>query len=204
MDLIKKIMPCTLIEKAAGKPLVALVSTPGADYVGDIIMPMPNEKGGGWMVEEFNRRGGRINWMHDTLTRPNLAKARAIPSVEGLLLEVQFDLHDKKGATLDRKYREGYLDEWSVSFHGVAGRSEPNNKGGITFWESRLFEVSAVNAGMNPETETLAKSFVDLGRRLAAVEAAVLAKPADDAADAKELIEELANFRAALVREQRN
>lgn len=205
MELTRKVMTGSVVEKADGRPLVALVSRPNADLVGDVIKSLPNERGNGWQVDDFNKRGGRINWMHDVF-RPNLAKAKARPSEEGLLLEVTFDLKDAFAAEIDRKYREGYLDEWSVGFYGVKDKMEPNDDGGFTFFEAKLSEVSAVNAGMHPETATLAKSFEQIGQRLAAVEAAILHHDDDDGSSAKalELLDEINRLRAALVGEQRS
>ena len=205
MEITRKVMACTVVEKAAGKPLVALVSCPTADYVGDIIKSMPNERGKGWLVDDFNKRGGRINWMHDVF-RPNLAKAKARPSEDGLVLEVDFDLKDSFAAELDRKFREGFLDEWSVGFYGVEGKAEANDMGGRTFYEAKLSEVSAVNTGMHPETQTLAKSFEQIGQRLAAVEAAVLSRGDDDelSAKAQALLTDLERLRAGLVPVQRS
>jgi hypothetical protein len=76
-----------------------------------------------------------------------------------LLLKVQFDMSDDFAADLDRKYREGYLDEWSVGFWPSEGKYAENDHGGLDFYEQRLDEVSAVNQGMNPNTATVSKAY---------------------------------------------
>lgn len=199
MELIYKAGVGQLVEKAEGKPLIALVSTPDVDTDGDVIVPLATDKGAGWDVSDFNARGGRIFWMHDGWTHPNLAKAKAIPSAEGLLLEVAFDPEDELAVKLDRKYREGYLSEWSVGFRGV--KYDDNTTGGRTFYEAKLFEVSAVNQGANPNTRVLQKSLDDLAtleRRLAAIEQAIVDKHEISEAKASETLAAIARDLAAV------
>jgi len=205
---ITKLMTATLVEKAAGKPLVALVSTAAPDGVGDVLHQGANDKGAGWITGGFNKRGGRIYWMHNPF-EPNLAKARAEVSAEGLLLHVDFDKADPLASTLDRKYREGFLSEWSVGFTPEAGKYAPNDHGGLDFYEQTLNEVSAVNEGMNPQTDTLAKSWLgaaqsveDFDRRLREVEAVIMRaeKDSEELASARlrEMLEDLNRVRGAV------
>lgn len=155
MNTQRKVMVGKVIEADAGKPIVAVVSTQDKDLAGDVIWQSPNERGRGWVLDGFNK-AGRIYWMHDPF-RPNLAKAKAWVDDGRLLLSVEFDKGDEFAAELDRKYREGYLSEWSVGFRPVDGKYAANEAGGYDFYESVLDEVSAVNQGMNPNTETVSK-----------------------------------------------
>ena len=151
---INKVMAAKVVEAPAGKPIVALVSTENVDLAGDVIRQAATDKGRGWMLDDFNKRG-RVYWMHNPLV-PNLAKATARVDQSGLLLSVEFDQGDEFARELDRKYREGFLTEWSVGFHPV--KYEPNEHGGYDFFEQTLDEVSAVNQGMNPDTRTISKA----------------------------------------------
>jgi HK97 family phage prohead protease len=145
-----------LVEKAEGKPLVAIVSTEDQDSDGDIIHQGPTEKGEGWLLDSFNSKP-RIFWNHDR-NRPNFAKARAWVDQDKLLLEVKFDMKDPFAAELDRKYRDEFLTDWSVGFRGH--KSEPVDDGsmGLHFYEQTLKETSAVNIGANPYTDTVMKA----------------------------------------------
>jgi hypothetical protein len=155
MEMRRKVMVGKVIEADRGKPIVAVVSTQDKDLAGDVIHQAANERGQGWLLDGFNR-AGRIYWMHDPF-RPNLAKARAWVDDSRLMLSVEFDQGDEFARELDRKYREGFLSEWSVGFRPVEGKYAVNEAGGYDFFESVLDEVSAVNQGMNPHTETVSK-----------------------------------------------
>lgn len=169
-DTTRKIFTGKVVESPKGKPIVAVVSSSEPDLVGDVIHPGPNKRGNGWLLDDFNGRG-RVYWMHDPF-RPNLAKARAWVEGDELYLAVDFDKGDKFAAELDRKYREGYLTEWSVGFRGAV-YDENNEHGGYTFYEQHLDEVSAVNQGMHPGTRTISKSFSDYADTAAEVRAAL-------------------------------
>lgn len=178
MDAKRKVFTGEVVKADKGGPIVAVVSTQNVDYAGDVIMQGPTDKGRGWLLDDFNSRG-RIYWMHDPF-RPNLAKAKARVDGGRLLLEVQFDLADPFAADIDRKYREGFLSEWSVGFRPVEGKYEVNPEGGFTFYEQQLDEVSAVNQGMNPGTQTVSKAYGDyieaaseMSARLDQIEAAM-------------------------------
>jgi HK97 family phage prohead protease len=157
MDTHRKLYTGKVIDAKKGGPIVAVVSTDGVDYAGDIIVQGESEKGAGWLLEDYNSRG-RVYWMHDPF-RPNLANASAAVDDGRLLLRVSFDMADPFAAELDRKYREGFLTEWSVGFRPVEGKYEANEHGGYTFFEQHLDEVSAVNQGMNPGTRTVSKAY---------------------------------------------
>lgn len=159
MDTRRKLYTGKVIDAQKGGPIVAVVSTDDVDYAGDVIVQGHTEKGAGWLLDDYNSRG-RVYWMHDPF-RPNLANASAAVDDGRLLLRVSFDMADPFAAELDRKYREGFLTEWSVGFRPVEGKYEPNEQGGFTFYEQILDEVSAVNQGMNPGTRTVSKAYDD-------------------------------------------
>ena len=147
------------ITKAAkkGGPIVAVVSTEDIDSFGDIVKQGKSDQGDGWLLDEYNK-SGRVYWMHNPF-QPNLAKASARVEGRQLLLTIEFDKADELAMELDRKYREGFLSEWSVGFEPMAEKYEENEHGGVTYYESRLIEVSAVNRGANAHTETISKMF---------------------------------------------
>lgn len=157
MEKIRKVFVGKTVETTAGKPIVAVVSTEDVDFMGDVIYQGATDKGAGWRLDDFNSRG-RIYWMHNPFV-PNLAKASARVDGKQLMLSVQFDLKDKFAAELDRKYREGFLSEWSVGFWPT--KAEDNEHGGKNFYEQDLLEVSAVNQGANPGTRTIDKAYAD-------------------------------------------
>jgi hypothetical protein len=208
MEQRNKVFVGKMVDAEPGKPLVAVVSTEDADGVNDIIVQGKSDKGRGWLLDDFNERG-RIYWMHDPF-RPNLAKARAWVDGPQLMLSVQFDLADPFAAELDRKYRDGFLDEWSVGFRPTSNDAyESNEKGGFTFYEQILDEVSAVNQGMNPNTRTVGKDYLDLAgkvheisERIRSIEAAIMQgqkrKEDDDIAELREAMEALRRARATV------
>jgi len=157
MDQQRKVWTGKVIDAPKDKPIVAVVSTQEPDLVGDVIYQGPSEKGKGWLLDQYNGRG-RVYWMHDPF-RPNLGKATAQVDGDKLLLRVSFDMGDEFAADLDRKYRDGFLDEWSVGFWPSEGKYAENDHGGLDFFEQRLDEVSAVNQGMNPNTSVVSKAF---------------------------------------------
>lgn len=158
MDIKHKLHQCKILDADRGKPIVAVVSTQDVDSDGDVIYQAESERGQGWKLDGFNKRGGRIYWMHNPFM-PNLAKASATVDDGRLLLSVSFDPDDPDAVKLDRKIRGGYIDEWSVGFVPNMDKSEPNSHGGHNIYEAELWEVSVVNQGANPETATLQKSF---------------------------------------------
>lgn len=158
METRRKLFTGKVLEAGQGKPIVAVVSTEQPDYIGDVMIQGENERGKGWLLDDFNSRG-RVYWMHDPF-RPNLAKASAKVDGKQLLLSVEFDMADPFAADLDRKYREGYLTEWSVGFKATVMDTD-NETGGATFYEQELYEVSAVNQGMNPGTGVISKAFTE-------------------------------------------
>ena len=158
MDTRRKLFTGKVMETEEGGPIVAVVSTEQPDLIGDVMIQGKNERGKGWLLDDFNSRG-RVYWMHDPF-RPNLAKASAKVDRKQLLLSVAFDMADPFAAELDRKYREGYLTEWSVGFKPTVVDPE-NDTGGETYYEQELYEVSAVNQGMNPGTGVISKAYTD-------------------------------------------
>ncbi len=158
-EFVVKTVTTQLVQREDGKPLVAVVSTPAVDSYGDIIHQGPNEKGKGWVLERFNQNP-RIYWMHDPF-RPNLAMAKAWVDNDALMHEIRFDVRDSFAAELDRKYREGFLSEWSVGFKPIT--KSPVGEGAFSgehYWEQLLVETSSVNRGANPDTATVSKALL--------------------------------------------
>ena len=166
-DMLYKVHQCKVLDADLGKPIVAQVSTADVDSDGDVIWQEPTEKGRGWLLDGFNKRGGRVYWMHNPFV-PNLAKARAWTDAGQLMLSVDFDREDELAASLDRKIRSGYLDEWSVGFRPV--KYEQREKGGLDIYESELWEVSVVNQGANANTAVLAKVAKQFGESMDLIE----------------------------------
>ena len=159
MEMIYKTAVCKVLEADRSKPIIARVSTASIDMQGDVIWQQENEHGKGWLLNDFNQRGGRIYWMHNPWV-PNLARAKAWVDQSGLMLSVVFDEKDELAATLDRKVRDGYLDEWSVGFEPTA--TKPRDGGGLDIYEAKLWEVSLVNQGANMETATVQKGLASI------------------------------------------
>lgn len=155
---VRKVVTGEIVRAEVGRPLVAVVSTDAIDSYGDIIHQGPSDKGAGWRLERFNN-APRIFWLHNP-ERPNLGKGRAWLEENRLLVEVAFDMKDAFAADLDRKYREGYLSEWSVGFRALKREPRGEGYGGEHFWEQVLLENSAVNRGANPETDTISKAML--------------------------------------------
>ena len=188
------------------QPILAVVSNGNPDLIGDKIIAEKTDRGNGWLLDDFNSRS-RIYWMHDPF-KPNLGKATAWVDKGNLMLSVNFDKNDPFAADLDRKYREGFLTEWSVGFRGVEGKFDTDNEsGGWTFYEQHLDEVSAVNQGMHPETRVVSKAYGEyldavaeaaaaingLDTRLREIEAAIMRGEAER--DEQRLLKELEDIR---------
>jgi hypothetical protein len=154
MDMIYKTHQCKVLDAPAGKPIVAQVSTADVDSDGDVIWQTENEHGKGWLLDDFNKRNGRVYWMHNPWV-PNLAKARAWVDGGRLLLSAEFDPNDELAVVVDRKIRGGYIDEWSVGFKPMV--TKPRDGRGMDIYEALLFEVSVVNQGANYDTAVLDK-----------------------------------------------
>lgn len=210
METRNKVLTCKVLEADANKPIVAQVSTEDVDHAGDIIIQGANDKGAGWLLDDFNSRG-RIYWMHNPF-QPNLAKASATVDGGRLLLSVEFDMQDEFAAQLDHKYREGFLSEWSVGFRPTKGKYLENEHGGYTFFEQTLDEVSAVNQGMNPATRTISKameSYLDaageakamldsIDKRLRMVEGEIMRRERErDERGAKAMLEAIESLKRA-------
>jgi len=145
---------------------IAVVSTETPDGVGDIIRQGKNKKGQGWLLDRFNRAPVLL-WSHD-IQMPNIsgpetrAKVRRMDGFgRSLVLQpLSFDAEDPAAAMIEGKVDRGVIRESSVGFIGKEWRELEN--GGREFFEQELFEVSFVNRGMNPDTDTLTKTLLSL------------------------------------------
>ena len=146
-----------------GAPIVRLISTASVDHDGDIIWQGPNEKGRGWLLDQYNANP-KIFFGHQTWEMP-LGGGRAYLAkhpAHGLALfhEDDFDLADPNAATLEGKVRRGYIKESSVGFIGTVMAPREGSAYGREFYEQRLLEATYCNWGANPDTEVMAKEFL--------------------------------------------
>ena len=123
--------------------VVALVSTPAEDRVGDVVEPKGVVLG----------PHVPVLWAHDQRT-PAVGVVRRVEARDnGVLAELQLDLEDLLGREIHRKLRLGILRAFSIGFRPI--EYERTNQGyRYTKWE--LLEVSVVNVPANPEATALA------------------------------------------------
>lgn len=89
-----------------------------------------------------------VGYGHSYYGRVNLPIGKAVETwIDGskLMADVEFDQADEFATTVERKYRDGYLNAVSIGFSVDA--MEPKT-GVVTDWE--LFEISAVPIPMDP------------------------------------------------------
>lgn len=90
---------------------------------------------------------GVVLWAHDYWTTPPIGRADAFVEQNQLMADVEFDLEDPLGASVDRKYRNGFLNAVSIGFDFAEGAVD--DQGVVSEWE--LLEISAVPVPMDPE-----------------------------------------------------
>jgi hypothetical protein len=102
-----------------------------------------------------------VGYGHCYWGRNDLPIGRAANTVvdgKRLLTDVTFDTADEFAATVDRKYRDGFLNAVSIGFDVHEWEDGQRNTGVATKWE--LFELSAVPLPMD------GKAVVESGRGL--------------------------------------
>lgn len=110
---------------------------------------------------------GHSYWGRSSL--PIGKSERTVVDGSRLLMDVRFDLADEFAATVDRKYRDGFLNAVSIGFDVLAWDDPKSNywTGGVAVeWE--LFELSSVPLPMD------ADAVVESGRAFDAELAAAL------------------------------
>lgn len=108
---------------------------------------------------------GVVLWAHDYWTQPPIGRAEAFVEKNQLMADVEFDLDDPLGASVDRKYRRGFLNAVSIGFDFELGAVDDAGK--VSDWE--LLEISAVPVPMDPDAllerqKAGARQLAELGR----------------------------------------
>ena len=180
--------------------LIAFVSTPRLDRMGDIVRPE------GMDNADF-RRNPVVLWAHDDTLPPIGRSAREEIQAEGILAEPVFDLkNDPKGfhKQIFGQYVDGVLNAFSIRFlprswEKIMVKNPENGaeiwSGGFDFKEWQLLEFSAVPIPAQPDALALAANGIshlaralgvegvertldgDLSERLAQAFSAALANP---------------------------
>ena len=133
-------------------------STAAVDRYGEVI---DQES---WDLKHF-KKNPVILWAHNLTfgeDRPPIGKAMKVKVVDGALqFDIQFDMADPFAADIFRKYKEKFLNAFSVGFipHKIQ-RSDQNDEAPILM-DNELLELSAVPVPANPEAlqQLKARSF---------------------------------------------
>lgn len=111
-----------------------------------------------WNLSRFERNP-LVLWSHDFWgERPPIGRAVARIDGKQLKADITFDPDDDFAQTIERKYRNGFLNAVSVSWDSIDGRNH-------------LLEISAVPIPMDPDAlmERQKRGLADIGRTLAAL-----------------------------------
>lgn len=106
-----------------------------------------------------------ILWCHNQ-GNPPIGRSEVDVSGSALVGEVTFDLSDPFAATIDRKYRDGFLRAFSA--FAIATAPVKRDGKALIFERSELVEISAVPIGVDPEAVTTMQrsAYRHLGREL--------------------------------------
>lgn len=129
-------------------------------------------KGDGWDLQmsgiDLSRfeNNGVVLWAHDYWTQPPIGRADAFVESNQLMADIEFDLDDPLGASVDRKYRRGFLNAVSIGFD-FNWETAIDDHGVVNDWE--LLEISAVPVPMDPDAllerqKAGARQLAELGR----------------------------------------
>ena len=138
------------VGKAEEDRVTFVASTNTEDRYGDII----NQRG--WKLDSY-RSNPIVLLNHNSMELP-IGKGD-VDVVNGqLMIEIQFDMKDKRAAEIARKTNEGYINAVSVGFNSsdsVYRSSLPKdspyyNEKGVYFKSAELLEVSIVTIPANP------------------------------------------------------
>lgn len=133
-------------------------STAAVDRYGEVI---DQES---WDLKHY-KKNPVILWAHNLTfgeDRPPIGKAIKVKVVDGALqFDIQFDMADPFAADIFRKYKEKFLNAFSVGFipHKIQ-RSDSNDEAPVLM-DNELLELSAVPVPANPEAlqQLQARSF---------------------------------------------
>lgn len=141
-----KILTKAFVEKVNeedGTLEAAVASTPVVDREGEVIEQE------GWDLKEFKKNPSLL-WMHNIRDdKPPIGKVVKL-WIEGkgkrakLMFKSKFDLQDEFAAGIFRKFKEGFLNAFSVGFL-------PIEQEGNIYKEQELLEISAVPVPANPD-----------------------------------------------------
>ena len=155
----------------------AVASTDVIDRHGETV------KQDGWQLDNFNKNPVLL-WSHNASfseARPPIGKVNRIwLDGDRLMFQPQFDMEDDFAKEIFRKYKDGYLNSFSVGMLEV-------EKSGNTFVKQELMEISAVPVPANPEANVYLRS---KGMKTTSWKALTSKKPKKkDNKDEKEVIE---------------
>ena len=128
-----------------------VASTSSEDRYGDVISQR------GWRLDSY-KRNPVVLLNHDSTSLP-IGKGEVELVDNQLMIEVEFDMEDKKAAEIARKVKKGFISAVSVGFNSKDSiyRSElPKNnpyygERGLYFKSAELLEVSIVTIPANPQ-----------------------------------------------------
>lgn len=139
------------VDEENGVLSAAVASVGVTDRAGDII------EQDGWRLQNF-KKNPQLLWGHNQLDyRPPIGRVEKI-WFEGkgkdrkMMFQPKFDLKDKFAKEIFRKYKEGYLNAFSVGFQAL--EREEN-----VFKDQELLEISAVAVPANPEALVVQRAF---------------------------------------------
>lgn len=137
------------IEDAAEGVLAAVIgSTDSVDRYGEVIDQSS------WDLKHF-KKNPVILWAHNLTfgeDRPPIGKAVNVALKDGkLVFDIKFDMADPFAADIFRKYKEGFLNAFSVGFIPHSVERLENEEAERILKNNELLELSAVPVPANPE-----------------------------------------------------
>lgn len=129
-----------------GRLLGVIGSTAAVDRYDEIIDQ------NSWDLEHY-KKNPVILWAHNLSfgeDRPPIGRADKVEVVDGeLVFDIQFDLKDTFAADIFRKYKEKFLNAFSVGF--IPHAFGEDDDGHLILMKNELLELSAVPVPANPE-----------------------------------------------------
>ena len=137
---------------------LAVGSTEDEDRDKDII------RVSGWQLGNF-KNNPVLPWSHNYY-EPPVGKAIMIKkdnTKKKLIFKPKFDANDAKAVLIFNKYKNGYLNTFSVGFLGIERnlREEGNYWGGSEYTKQELLEISPVTVPCNPNANLDIRSMSD-------------------------------------------
>lgn len=129
-----------------GRLLGVTGSTPAVDRYDEIV------DANTWQLDNF-KSNPVVLWAHNLTfgeDRPPIGKATNVEVRDGkLMFDIQFDLKDSFAADIFRKYKEKFLNAFSVGF--IPHAFGEDDEGHLILMNNELLELSAVPVPANPE-----------------------------------------------------